>query len=46
LNPPSTPRWRVEGSASGALSAKLDQIVARLEVIEAGLANTRGRDRD
>jgi voltage-gated potassium channel len=41
-----TGRRRIEGTTSDALSAKLDQIVARLDVIEAGLANISARDRD
>jgi voltage-gated potassium channel len=41
-----TARRRVDGTASDALSVKLDQIVARLDVIEAGLASIRGRDSD
>jgi voltage-gated potassium channel len=41
-----TARRRVDGTASDALSAKLDQIVARLDVIDAGLASIRGRDGD
>lgn len=41
-----TARRRIEGSTSDALSVKLDQIVARLDLIEAGLVNIRGGDRD
>jgi voltage-gated potassium channel len=41
-----TARRRVESTASDALSVKLDQIVARLDVIESGLANIRGRGGD
>jgi voltage-gated potassium channel len=39
-------RQRIDGTTSDALSAKLDQIVGRLDVIEGGLANIRERDRD
>jgi voltage-gated potassium channel len=39
-----TARRRIEGSGSDVLSAKLDQIGARLEVIEAGLEKIRGQD--
>jgi voltage-gated potassium channel len=40
-----TARRRIEGNATDALSGKLDQIGARLDVIEAGLENIRhGRD--
>lgn len=39
-------RRRIEGTTTNALSAKLDQIGARLEVIEAGLENIRRQDRD
>ena len=38
-------RRRVEGGSTSALAEKLDQISARLEVIEAGLKNSRGHDR-
>ena len=41
-----TARRRVDGTASDALSAKLDQIVTRLDVIDAGLASIRGRESD
>jgi voltage-gated potassium channel len=41
-----TARRRIDGSTTDALSVKLDQIVARLDLIEAGLANIRGGDRD
>jgi hypothetical protein len=37
-----TARRRVDGTAGDALSAKLDQIVARLDAIDAGLASIRG----
>jgi voltage-gated potassium channel len=40
-----TARRRIEGNVSDALSAKLDQIGARLEVIEAGLENILEKDR-
>lgn len=39
-----TARRRIDGGASDALSAKLDQISARLEVIEAGIENIRRQD--
>ena len=38
-------RRRIDGGAGDALSAKLDQISARLEVIEAGMENIRRQDR-
>jgi voltage-gated potassium channel len=41
-----TARRRVDGTAGNALSTKLDQIVARLDVIDAGLASIRASDRD
>ena len=41
-----TARRRVEGATTDALSAKLDQIASRLDGIEEGFANNRGRDRD
>jgi voltage-gated potassium channel len=41
-----TAQRRAAGTASDALSAKLDQIVARLDAIDAGLANIRGHGRD
>lgn len=41
-----TARRRIEGSGSDVLTAKLDQIGARLEVIEAGLEDLRGENRD
>ena len=39
-----TARRRIEGNVSDALSAKLDRIDARLEVIEAGLENILEKD--
>lgn len=41
-----TARRRIEGNATDALSGKLDQIGARLDVIEAGLENIRRHGRD
>jgi len=41
-----TARRRIEGSGSDVIADKLDQISARLELIEAGLENIRGQDRD
>jgi voltage-gated potassium channel len=40
-----TARRRLEGTASDALSAKLDQIGARLDAIEAGIKDISGYDR-
>jgi voltage-gated potassium channel len=39
-------RQRMEGTTTDVVSAKLDQIVARLDAIEGGLANIQARDRD
>jgi voltage-gated potassium channel Kch len=41
-----TTRRRMTGTTTDALSEKLDRIGARLDAIEAGLADIRGRDRD
>jgi voltage-gated potassium channel len=41
-----TARRRIEHGGSDAVSAKLDQIGARLDVIEAGLSEIGRRDRD
>jgi voltage-gated potassium channel len=41
-----TARRRIDGGGSDAFAAKLDQISARLEVIEEGLENIRKQDRD
>lgn len=41
-----TARRRIDGTTSNALSARLDQIGGRLDVIEAGLENIRGHGRD
>jgi len=39
-------RRRLQGSETDTLSAKLDQIAARLDAIEAGIKNTGGLRRD
>jgi hypothetical protein len=39
-------RRRIEGSNADALSARLDQMGARLDGIEDGLRNIGGRNRD
>jgi len=39
-------RRRFEGGTTNAISARLDQIGARLDAIEAGLKNLRGHDGD
>jgi voltage-gated potassium channel len=39
-------RRRLDGSGTDAVSAKLDQIGARLDVIEAGLRDIGGHNRD
>jgi|SRR5450755_354110 len=39
-------RQRMQGTTSDVVSAKLDQIVARLDVIDAGLTQIRERDRN
>jgi len=41
-----TARRRIEGRTENVISAKLDHIVARLDVIEAGLNSIRGTDGD
>ena len=41
-----TARRRIEGDGTDVLAAKLDQIGARLEVIEAGLESIRRQDRE
>ena len=39
-------RRRIEGTESDAVSAKLDQICVRLDVIETALKEIGARDRD
>jgi voltage-gated potassium channel len=38
-------RWRIQGTTTDAMSAKLDHIGARLDVIEAGLRDIGGHNR-
>ena len=38
--------WRIDGTATDALSPKLDQILARLDAIEARFTDIGAQDRD